>query len=287
MLFAYLDEFGHIGPYCGRDGRKHNESPVFGLAGMILPETAVRPFASFILDQKKKNFQHDLRANGKMPAKWEKKGTSFIRPKTLREYPELRRLVHRTFKKVSDLGGRTFYYGREKKLGVVDGLNPIGLHTTCFAHALRKLDRYAASRNEQFVVVMDQHQARKELLECASKTMFGSEPCLNLAGQPFEVESHLDQNIQAADWIATVVGRLKAYECLPDEFPDYDYIDKLFGERLAATSTHSILEKRSRKEANTRTLGPLSDLGRMLEEKAQLENQMRRDASKARPIGQR
>ena len=35
--FAYLDEFGHIGPYLGRHHPRHNDSPVFGFAGLVLP----------------------------------------------------------------------------------------------------------------------------------------------------------------------------------------------------------------------------------------------------------
>ena len=34
--FAYLDEFGHIGPYVSRADARHNGSPVFGLAGTII-----------------------------------------------------------------------------------------------------------------------------------------------------------------------------------------------------------------------------------------------------------
>ena len=38
--FAYLDEFGHIGPYLGRQHPRHNDSPVFGFAGLVLLSTA-------------------------------------------------------------------------------------------------------------------------------------------------------------------------------------------------------------------------------------------------------
>ncbi|MXY18976.1 MAG: DUF3800 domain-containing protein, partial [Synechococcus sp. SB0664_bin_36] len=34
--FAYLDEFGHIGPYVSREDPKYHQSPVFGLAGLVL-----------------------------------------------------------------------------------------------------------------------------------------------------------------------------------------------------------------------------------------------------------
>ena len=42
--FAYLDEFGHIGPYVSRKDSKHNDSPMFGLACFTLPSEQVRGF---------------------------------------------------------------------------------------------------------------------------------------------------------------------------------------------------------------------------------------------------
>ncbi|MEM7598633.1 MAG: DUF3800 domain-containing protein [Pseudomonadota bacterium] len=228
MHFVYLDEFGHIGPFIARTSPKHNESPVFGVAGIILPENAVRPFATFFLKLKEQNFASELEGSNKKPYKWEKKGTSFIRPSVMERYPESRRTLHRVMKKLDDLGGNIFYYGREKKRGLNKNLNPTGLYTTCFAHALRKLDKYCEDRNSSFVVIMDQHSARKELLETASKTMFGHKPCRNLASPPFEVESYLNQNIQAADWIATLVGRLTALEVCSEEYEDMQKLAKIF-----------------------------------------------------------
>jgi hypothetical protein len=37
LYIAYLDEFGHIGPYVSRDDPVHRTSPVFGLGGIVLP----------------------------------------------------------------------------------------------------------------------------------------------------------------------------------------------------------------------------------------------------------
>ena len=42
MYIAYLDEFGHIGPFTGRGQEKYNENPMFGLGGIVLHATAVR-----------------------------------------------------------------------------------------------------------------------------------------------------------------------------------------------------------------------------------------------------
>jgi hypothetical protein len=33
LYIAYLDEFGHDGPFISRNHEKHNTSPVFGLGG--------------------------------------------------------------------------------------------------------------------------------------------------------------------------------------------------------------------------------------------------------------
>lgn len=264
MYFAYLDEFGHIGPYDGRAGRKHNESPVFGLAGIILPEQAIRPFATYFLQQKEQTFSHDLNSSGKMAAKWEKKGASFIRPKTMKQYVETRRVVHKVLKKIASLDGAVFYYGREKRRGVHKDLNPTGLYTTCLAHALRRIDSYCDSRNASFIAVVDEHSARKELLECAAKTMFGKNPCRRLASPPFEVESYLNQNMQAADWVATLVGRLKTFEVAADEFPDYEHISRTFKTRIDGLSRKSLLEKRPRRtQTLSRRDGPFAALAEL------------------------
>jgi hypothetical protein len=247
MMFVYLDEFGHIGPFESRTSKKHNESPVFGLAGMMLPERAVRPFASYFLKQKEFHFAKEIAAAKKMSAKWEKKGTSFIRPKPMAEYAEARRVLHRVLKKIDDLGGNVFYYGREKIAGAT-GLNSIGLYTTCLSHALRNIDAVCEKTKEPFVVVVDQHSARKELLECAAKTMYGSKPCKNLASPPFEVESYINQNIQAADWIATLIGRLYAYRTLPDQFADHERIDRIFGSCVQSLEAGCVFDKRLKRE---------------------------------------
>jgi hypothetical protein len=232
---------------------------------MVLPENAVRPFATYFLQQKKHTFAHDLSAAGKMAAKWEKKGSSFIRPKPMREYVEARRVVLRMLAKIEDLGGHVFYYGREKLVGIQENLNPIGLYTTCFAHALRRLDRYCEERNSNFVVVVDEHSARKELLECASKTMFGRQPCRHLSSPPFEAESYLNQNVQAADWIATLVGRLTAFEVAPQEYADYGYIHTIFGERIHKLKRNSALEKRPSRPTEKHSSGPFASLASLRE----------------------
>ena len=42
MIVAYLDEFGHVGPYISTMHKKFKDHPLFGYAGIVLPEDAIR-----------------------------------------------------------------------------------------------------------------------------------------------------------------------------------------------------------------------------------------------------
>jgi hypothetical protein len=88
-------------------------------------------------------------------------------------------------------------------------------------------------------MVVDEHSARKQLLVTASKTMFGQTPAKHLLSPPFEVESYVNQNIQAADWVAAIVGRLWAQEIRPIEYADHAEFRRYFWTRLHQVCTHS------------------------------------------------
>ena len=97
ISFVYLDEFGHIGPYLSRRAAKYNESPVFGLAGIILPDTAIRPFATKFLQLKEHIFKREIAASGVISAQWEKKGTEVFTAKHLARYPHFRSTEYQHF----------------------------------------------------------------------------------------------------------------------------------------------------------------------------------------------
>lgn len=246
MLFVYLDEFGHIGPFVSRKSPRHNESPVFGLAGIILPEQYVRLFGSKFLHLKEYLFAAEIAKSRKLSATWEKKGVDVFRPKAVANYPRLRDGGFRLLNVVHECGGKVFYSGREKFSGETDG-NSVGLYKTVLAEAIRRLDRICARTNTNFALVIDEHSARGELLECAAKTMYGREPARHLVSPPFEVESYLNQHIQAADWIATIVGRLWAYEACPEQYQDHEPFRNYYWDRLHRVSTDStVLRRRKR-----------------------------------------
>lgn len=237
--FVYLDEFGHIGPYMGRRAPKYNESPVFGLAGMVLPENAVRPLATKILKLKEFIFKEEIANSGKPSSHWEKKGNEIFTAKQVAKYKHFRSTGFRLLNYIRDLGGNTFYYGREKISGTTE-VNSSGLYKTVLSHALRQLENFSIDNDTNFILVVDEHSARKQLLITSLQTMYDhEEPVTRMLSPPFEVESYVNQNIQAADWIAAIVGRLWAHEIRPDEYDDHTDFKKYFWERLHNIATHS------------------------------------------------
>jgi hypothetical protein len=210
VQFVYLDEFGHLGPFMARTAPKYNENPVFGLAGIVLPEESVRPFATRMLKLKEFIFAEEIRRSGLPSSHWEKKGIEIFTAKQVAKYPHFRSTGFRLMNYVRDCGGKAFYYGREKISGTTD-VNPVGLYKTVLGHAIRQLESFCASTDNTFILVVDQHSRRKELLITSLQTMYDSaNPASRLLSPPFEVESYVNQNVQAADWIAAIVGRLWA-----------------------------------------------------------------------------
>ena len=244
MLFVYVDDFGHSGPYVSRNDPKHNTSPVYGFAGFALPVEELRGFSSFFLQLKQNNLTEDIVKAQKPVYRWEKKGTNLFTKNSINKYRAVREMGFRLLGEITKRKGSVFYYGREKERGA-EARNPVGLQTTVLGHAIRRMDRAATRGRHRFALVMDQSSSRPELLECAQKTMFGERPCRNLVSSPFEVESHLDQSMQAADWIATLVGRVWAYRLDPEGFSEYDAYEKYFSERLERASSYSSVEQRA------------------------------------------
>jgi hypothetical protein len=237
--FVYLDEFGHLGPFMGRAAAKYNESPVFGLAGIILPEDAIRPFATKILKLKGHIFKTEIKQSGKPASHWEKKGSEIFTAKQVAKYPHFRSTGFRLINYIRNCGGNVFYYGREKISGTTD-VNSIGLYKTILSHTIRQLESFCISIDSNFVMIVDEHTARKQLLITSLQTMYDQEnPATRMLSPPFEVESYINQNVQAADWIAAIVARLWARRIRPNDYADHVEFDQYFWGRLHQATTHS------------------------------------------------
>jgi len=240
MYIAFLDEFGHIGPYVSRSHAAHNQSPVFGLAGFIIPHQHAREIATSFYQSKARLFAKEIEHSRGHAATWEKKGKDIFTTNNIDRFPNLKREMYRSLNRIARLGGRIFYYGRVKYQAAQDS-NSAGLYKTVMSHSIRQLDSFCETSRSNFIIILDEHSDRKKLLEAAAKTMFGDSPARALIEPPLQVESHLYQTIQLADWIATLVGRVTAYREARDAFADWEWADRLFGTRLDSSATHSKL----------------------------------------------
>lgn len=241
---AYLDEFGHIGPYKSRHDPRYHDSPVFGLAGLILPFDQVRSFATWFFQLKCNLLRFEIRRDGTHPAKWEKKGASLYTTKNVQTYPQLRQATNRLFNKISSSGGHVFYVGLQKRFppGMHD---PVSLYRAVLMEAIKRLDQYCMVRESIFLVVIDEQgdEFRKEIVEASGRTMFGEDGRKSLIEPPIQAESHLYQTLQCADWICGLVGRLGCHGTRPDEYPDLEWAERYFGDRIRKVAPGSGIRK--------------------------------------------
>lgn len=191
MYFAYLDEFGHIGPFVDRKHSRYNDSPVFGLTGFAIPADSVRHFGTWFFQRKYQLLRAEISLSGKHPWEWEKKGAMLYRPKSLHRYPWLRHFTLRLFSKIQKLGGFIFYYGIEKT-AMPGEHNPGGMYRSVFRQSIKRIDLYCENsypEPENFVLILDEHTQRKSLLAQAARSMYGDvDQCRRLIEQPFLLE---------------------------------------------------------------------------------------------------
>ena len=239
---AYLDDFGHVGPYNDRTHPKHNDSPEFGLAGFVLPLDEVRGFATWFFQRKCELLAFEIARSGEHPAVWEKKGSSLYTVRNVTTYPELRKFTNRLLNKISRLDGFTFYVGI-RKTAQVGTHDPNLVYRRILSEAIKRLDDFCAkdcTPPSNFVLALDEHDQRAALITEAARSMFGGpQPRRRLIEPPFQLESHRYQTLQAADWIAGLVGRLGAFWVNPDSFAENIVFQKYFHDRLHRASRRS------------------------------------------------
>ncbi len=236
---VYLDEFGHVGPYISTDHPKYNDSPVFGLAGMLLPVEEVREFAIWFYQLKCKLLAWDLEHKnpGKLPAyHWEKKGSQLYTQRNVVKYPELRKATNRFLNRITGAKGHVFYTGTHKTTAPKDH-DPAKLFRQQLLQTVRKIDQFCKNEGSTFMIILDEQQAgdkwRLDNVEACTRAMFeGKERCRSLIEPPLQAESHLFQTLQAADWLCGLIGRLTAYSVAPGEYPDWDVFEKYFKDRV-------------------------------------------------------
>ena len=242
MLYvAYLDEFGHIGPYIAHDDRRHNTHPAFGLGGIVLPYRKIRSFSTFFFQLKNRLLNFELERSGQHPAKWEKKGSALYTIQNIKKYPELRKATNRLLNQIKQINGFSIYVGVEKR-HTEQKHDSKSLYHSVLGEAIKRIDQECQDRRSKFLLVLDEQEEnvmRGQIVETASIEMFGANSRNKLIEPPMQVESHLYQTVQCADWLCGIFGRLAYYECDPDGKPDNEVAEKYFGARIRAICIRS------------------------------------------------
>ncbi len=232
---AYLDEFGHVGPYVGKRDPQYHESPVFGLAGFVLPAQEVRGFGTWFFQRKCQLLAAEIQRSRKHPAFWEKKGSLLYTVNNVRKYPEIRRFTNRLFNKIEGLGGFIFYVGIKKTMPPTQH-RPNRLYAKVLLEAIKRIDDFCATDCQppnHFLLILDEHAQRADLITQAAKSMYRTnERRRHLTEMPFHLESHRYQTLQAADWVAGLVGRFGAIWTDPGAYSENEVFRTYFERRL-------------------------------------------------------
>ena len=238
--FVYLDEFGHIGPFISRFHKKFNSSPVFGLGGIILPVNEVRNFSSFFYQIKAQLLGLEITKSGEHPSKWEKKGSALYTVKNVTKYTELRMATNRIISKIKRIDGFIFFTGIGKEEPSPKH-KPEALYVSVLKDAIRKLDTIFTKQEATFSLFLDsvdssepgaKRKFRFSGIEAATVEMFGADPKCSLLEPPYQLESHIYQNLQCADWFCGLFNRIYSHRVSPVEYRDFECFEKYFGDRL-------------------------------------------------------
>lgn len=242
LRIAYLDEFGHIGPFISRTHERHKTSPVFGLGGIVLPAGQVRRFSTFFFQLKNRLLEFER--DNVHPAKWEKKGASLYTTANVLAYRELRQATNRILNQIAAIGGCVFYHGVEKDRAPAVHNSKV-LYRAILREAIKRLDSHCAHANDQLLIILDEQEGefRQEIVEWSARSMFGTDSRKRLIEPPVQAESHLYQTLQCADWICGLVGRHAAYSYSATEYPELSWTEKYFAARLKAVCHNSDIRK--------------------------------------------
>ncbi|WP_176491638.1 DUF3800 domain-containing protein [Curtobacterium sp. 'Ferrero'] len=214
MLLAYLDEFGHIGPYIAPDHPKFNTHPVFGYGGFVLPAESVRAFGGYFEHLKESLLDFEIKQAGAHPRRWEKKGASLLTTRNHERYgTEIDPVLRRLSRKLNQLGGKAVFYGQVKPVGSAKETGESSADRS--AHMLRqvilRLSKYADDRDEGIMIFLDAVDTEPRLAAVSATASFiysgRPEHVKRVMEVPMQLESHFYGTTQYADWICAMLAR--------------------------------------------------------------------------------
>lgn len=217
MLIAYLDEFGHQGPFISPSHKKYNTHPVFGYGGYILPSQNVREFGGYFEHIKEDLLSWEINQANAHPRRWEKKGAQLLTSKNISNYgSEIQPAVRRLYNKLDSLGGRIFFFGQEKPIGPVSATKETSQEREkhCLIQTAQRLGRYAKETGEDLLIIMDATDTdnRERAVSVLGKTIYSrGRDTETIIEVPLQADSHLYGTIQFADWTCALLMRLSHY----------------------------------------------------------------------------
>lgn len=205
---AYLDEFGHIGPFVSRQHPQHNTSPVFGLGGFVLPSSKVRAFATWFYQLKCNLLQFEIDRDGIPAYQWEKKGAALYTTTNVLRYRELRNATFRLMNRIERDGGMVFYVGLQKT-HPPETHNPKSLYRAVLRESIKRIDQFCDARGAHFQIILDelknQDDFRGQIVSEASIQMFGEARATMIeppdpGREPSVPDASMRRLVVRADW---------------------------------------------------------------------------------------
>lgn len=119
-MIASLDEFGHVGPYVLPTHLRHNDSPVFGFGGFVMPAEEVRGFGTWFYRRKCELLDFEIRRSAARARAWcfrgSCSGTTIRRPGDRRGW-NIQPSMRPRLKSLQDVGGDADGYADGYALG--------------------------------------------------------------------------------------------------------------------------------------------------------------------------
>jgi hypothetical protein len=208
------------------------------LAGFIIPADQARYFSTTYYKLKRRLFEKELSHSKTHPARWEKKGSDFFKATKIEKHREIRNSFNRLCNAIHKKHhGYIFYVGNEKRPDV-ENHNSVKLYQSTLREAIKRLDQFCQDRDAQFTLCLDYHSNRREMVKTSAIEMY-AEGRKSLVEPLFHAESELYQTLQFADWVASVVGKIYAYNTRPNQYSENKPFKTYFEERLKARSLKS------------------------------------------------
>lgn len=222
MLLAYIDEIGEPGAYVAKDHPRFNTSPAFGYAGFVIPENSARHFSKQFVEEKRRQFAHELAGIGQ-PGRWERKWSDIFTPDAWVSYRSQVRTFRGLIERLDGLGGTVFYYADQKEKGTEKQvyLSREESESRAMQETVNRLCRFAASQDSNLLMMMDQinEKQRSAHVSATYAHIFSRSrefPEMRAAIEPpMHIDSALSSGIQFADWVAAAVGRAIDYQLEP------------------------------------------------------------------------